>query len=213
LLVVIAQHRRPALALLIAAATAILALALVLALTGGSGHSRGSAAQGVSAAGFAGAALPGGIRAPDFTLTDQAGRPTTLAGLRGQVAVLAFVSTSCGPPCVLIAQQIRGALDELAHPVPVLLISLDPVSDTPARIAHFLAQVSLSRRARYLTGPPGVLRSLWRAYGIAPPSAGRSAFERTAGVLVVDRAGRERVIFGLEQLTPEGLAHDVRSLS
>jgi hypothetical protein len=31
-------------------------------------------------------------------------------------------------------------------------------------------------------------------------------------VLLVDRRGRERVLFGLEQLTPESLAHDIGRL-
>jgi hypothetical protein len=31
-------------------------------------------------------------------------------------------------------------------------------------------------------------------------------------VLLIDSRGRERVIFGIEQLTPEGLAHDLEKL-
>lgn len=217
---VIAQHRRPALALLIAAAAAALAVALVLALSGGSSHSRRAGVETSAPVstdtltGFAGAALPAGVRARGFALTDQSGRRTSLSDFHGRVTVLAFVSAAgCGPPCVLLAQQIRGALDELARPVPVLLISADPASDTPASIGRFLAQVSLGGRARYLSGSPSTLRSLWRAYRIAPPSAGRAAFERSAAVILIDGAGDERVIFGLEQLTPEGLAHDIRRLS
>ena len=38
--------------------------------------------------GFAGAALPAGIDARDFALTDQSGRRTALADFRGQVTVL-----------------------------------------------------------------------------------------------------------------------------
>jgi hypothetical protein len=47
---------------------------------------------------------------------------------------------------------------------------------------------------------------------VIPPSRGRAAFERAASVMLLDRRGAERVIFGLEQLTPEGLAHDIRVL-
>src|SRR5439155_20947562 len=130
----------------------------------------------------------------------------------GEVTMIAFVSSSCGPACVLIAQQIRGALDDLGRAVPVLLVSVDPAADTPARVSGFLARMSLAGRARYLTGTPRALRPIWRAYGVRPPSAGRGAFERSATVLLLDRDGRERVIFGLEQLTPAGLAHDVRQL-
>ena len=59
----------------------------------------------------------------------------------------------------MIAQQIRGALDELRRPVPVLLISADPAADTPARVRRFLPRVSLSGRVRYLTRLAGAAAS------------------------------------------------------
>jgi cytochrome oxidase Cu insertion factor (SCO1/SenC/PrrC family) len=113
----------------------------------------------------------------------------------------------------VIAQQIRGAIDDLHAAPAVLIVSADPAGDTPARVERFLTDVSLSGRVRYLTGPPAQLRSVWRAYRIAPASDGRAAFERTATVMLLDRSGRERVLFGLEQLTPESLAHDIERLA
>ena len=79
-----------------------------------------------SATGFVGAALPAGAPARDFTLTDQYGRRVSLASYRGQVVVLTFLYPTCGAPCILIADQIRGALEELPRPVPVLIVSADP---------------------------------------------------------------------------------------
>ena len=164
-------------------------------------------------AGFDGAALPSpGVAVADFTLTDQAGRPTSLSGLRGQVAIVAFPYSTCGAPCVVIAQQIRGALDELSQPVPVLMISADPRADTRASVKRFLAHVSLTGRVRYLTGTRAQLRPVWRSFRVVPASAGRARFARFASVFLLARDGRERVIFQLEQLTPEALSHDVRKL-
>jgi cytochrome oxidase Cu insertion factor (SCO1/SenC/PrrC family) len=94
----------------------------------------------------------------------------------------------------------------------VLIVSADPAADTPARVSGFLAETSLADRVHYLSGPPTRLPSVWRAYRIAPASAGRAAFARSASVLLLDARGRERVLFGLEQLTPETLAHDIRRL-
>jgi protein SCO1/2 len=194
-------------------AAAIAVAALLGGCSEGSSSTASSAATGPSAnAGFEGAALPAGLEAPGFVLTDQRGRSVSLAAYRGRVTVLSFLYPTCGPTCILIAQQIRGALDQLAGPVPVLLISAEPAADTPANVARFLAQVSLSGRAEYLTGTPTQLQPLWRAYHITPPSSSRSAFDRAASVLLVDRDGRERVLFGLEQLTPESLAHDIGRL-
>jgi protein SCO1 len=96
--------------------------------------------------------------------------------------------------------------------VPVLLISADPAADTRARVARFLARVSLSGRARYLTGSPARLRRVWHAFRVIPASASRAAFDRSASVYLLDREGHERVVYQLEQLTPEALAHDVRKL-
>lgn len=199
------------------AGTALSAIALVCLLAGcdGSSSPSSTAAQSAGASGFDGAALPTGIIAPSFTLTDltspMRGR-VSLASYRGQVAIVAFVYSTCGSTCVVIAQQIRGALDELRDPVPVLLISADPAADTPGRVRRFLAQVSLSGRVRYLSGTQAQLRPVWRAFRIAPASAGRAPFARSAAVALIDRSGQERVLFQLEQLTPEGLAHDVRRL-
>jgi protein SCO1/2 len=171
-----------------------------------------AATRAAGASGFAGAALPAGVLAPAFTLTDQRGRPVSLASDRGQVAIVAFVYSTCGATCVVIAQQIRGALDELGRAVPVLLISADPAADTPARVGRFLSRVSLSGRVSYLSGSPAQLRAVWRGFHVIGASADRAAFERTASAFLIDRAGRQRVIYQLEQLTPEALAHDVRKL-
>jgi protein SCO1/2 len=209
--------RRVRLALFAAIATSAGAIALagVLEQSSGGGHSASSSSAEVgvdSATGFAGAALNSGMQAPGFTLTDQSGRRVSLRRYRGQVTVLAFLSTTCGGPCVLAAQQIRGALDELARPVPVLLVSANPAVDTRTRVRSFLDQMSLAGRVHYLTGSRRQLHAVWRSYGVTPASAGGSVFARAVAVRLLDRGGHQRVLFGLEQLTPEGLAHDLRKL-
>jgi protein SCO1 len=162
--------------------------------------------------GFQGAEIPGAPPAPPIALSDQYGRSASLSALRGQPVVVAFMYTGCGGPCEVIAQQIRGALDELRRPVPVLLVSVDPAGDTAPAVRGFLAKVSLSGRVYYLTGSPAALARAWRAYRVKPPRAGADAFAREANVLLIDGAGRRRVLFGSEQLTPEALAHDIGRL-
>ncbi len=198
--------------------SAAVAAAILLVGCGDAGSSstqRASSAAGETAF-DGGAALPGEVPAPGFTLTDQHGRSVSLAEYRGRVVVLTFLYSTCGAPCELIAQQIRGALDELAEgharPPVVLIVSADPAADTPTRIAGFLGEVSLSGRVRYLTGTPSQLRAVWRAYRVKPASAGRATFDEYASVLLIDRRGDERVLFQSEQLTPEGISHDVGKL-
>lgn len=201
------------------ALASVLVLALAAAVLAYALSTRRSSSSAPVLAGtsprFDGAPLPG-TPAPAFTLRDQDGHEVSLGAYRGRVVVLTFLYTGCGAPCVLIAQQIRGALDELAGehaPAPaVLIVSAEPRGDTRARIARLLGEVSLSARAEYLTGSPAQLHAVWRAYGVRPASAGRSVFSEYASVLLIDARGAERVLYQSEQLTPEALSHDIASL-
>ncbi len=205
---------RPAILMPLLALAVLIALVLVVVLGKGASSRPPSTtyANPIGSAGFDGAALPARIVAPSFTLTDQDGRSISLKQFRGRVTVLTFLYSRCGAACVLIAQQIRGALDELRDPAPVLIVSADPRADTPADVSRFLGEVSLTRRVHYLTGPPSRLREIWRAYRVTPASAGRKAFGLHASVLLIDAPGNERVVYQQEQLTPEALAHDIGKL-
>jgi cytochrome oxidase Cu insertion factor (SCO1/SenC/PrrC family) len=171
---------------------------------------------------FDGAAIPGGVRAPDFTLSDQDGRSVSLDPSRGRLTMLVFLPA--GAPlrlgadcrvCVLVAQQVRGALDELeSHPPPKADVRTIFVSgQLPDGSANRLLQdASLSTRAEYLTGGEVEVGRVWRAYRIALPSSKGSTAEAAVSVVLVDKRGVERVAFGIEQLTPEALSHDIRLL-
>jgi protein SCO1 len=206
---------RPSVRLALLALTAALLIGLAIAVALGPSRGRStppSASSASAGSGFDGAALPAGVRASGFTLTDQRGREVSLRDYRGRVTILAFLYSTCPTACVLIAQQIRGALDELPPGVGALAVSVDPAADTSAHVRAFLRRVSLNGRLEYLTGSRERLERVWRAYGVVPASAGERAYARSAPVLLLDREGSERVLFELEQLTPESLAHDARKL-
>jgi protein SCO1/2 len=204
---------RPPLRLVLPAASLLFALILVLAIVLGDSPGGSSSHSATQNGGFDGAAFPPGVRAHDFTLSDQRGRSVSLSAYRGKVVALAFLSSDCRT-CTLVAQQVRGALDELgATPaVRTIFVTTDPKADTPASVKRFLNETSLTGRVEYLAGTPAQLRPVWHAYGIPPASAGKAASEAATTVLLIDRSGAERVGFGLEQITPEGLAHDIRLL-
>ena len=207
------MNDRPRLILAVIAIPLILA-AVAFAIVAGSG---GSSPPTVTVSsgpgtGFDGAALPPGEVAPAFTLTDQRGKRVSLSSLRGRPVVIAFPYTRCRHSCVVLAEQIRGALDELAKAPAVLFITADPATDTPTRIRAFLERVSLTGRASYLTGTADELRQVWREYHVRPASDGAATYAKYATVLLLDGRGEERVLYQEEQLTPEALAHDIRKL-
>jgi protein SCO1 len=213
---------RPSSRILIAVTTVVvLAFALVVILDRPSTQSSAGTAstdtgtpvaEHTSSSGFDGALLPGDVIAPDFTLTDQHGRRVSLGRYRGRVVILTFLSSACLPTCPLVAQQIRGALDELGHPVPTLVVSADPTADTPAAVRRFLGEASLTGRVHYLTGTRAQLQPIWRAYNVVPAQLADPDSPHPASVLLIDRSGQERDLFQVEQLTPEALAHDIRKL-
>ncbi len=147
-----------------------------------------------------------------FALVDQQGRSVALSRWRGQIAILVFLYSTSRATAPLIAQQVRGALDELDPAVPAIAISVDPAADTRAHVQAFLRKTGLAHRVVYLTGSEEQLRAVWRAYRVVPASAGEGAYERGAFVAILGRGGGERAEIPLEELTPEGLAQDVRSL-
>lgn len=209
---------RPTLRVVLPAISTVLAILLVLAIV-----LRGSSSHTTSLTnGFDGAAFPAGVRARDFTLEDQQGRRVSLSSYRGRVVALALlpvpvrVSPDCRT-CVLVAQQVRGALDELeSHPpakpdLRTVFVSTKPGA-SGAQGERLLAQTSLTGRVELLTGTTKDLRPVWHAYSLPPSSAGQAAAEAAITVLLIDRNGFERVGFGLEQMTPEGLSHDIRLL-
>jgi protein SCO1/2 len=205
---------------LIAVAVIVVAAMLVVELSGSSG--RGSAASAGSPvssgpeSSFEGAPYPAGLAAADFTLRNQYGQAVSLGEYRGRVVLLSFLYSTCGDTCVVIAEQVKAALDELeeehARQPAVLIVSADPAADSPAHVKRFLEEVSLSGRVQYLTGSLRQLRTVWQAYGIKPASDGAHVFDEYAPVLLLNPAGEKRVLFESEELTPEGLSHDVDKL-
>lgn len=190
------------------ATAAMCAVAVVIALAFAAGHRQDPAAETVSSNGFAGA-IPPKLPVRDFALRDQDGRRISLHALRGQVVVLTFLYSTCRDTCPITAQQIRGALDQLGHDVPVLAVSVDPRNDTPQHAQAFVLRQRMTGRMHFLLGTRAQLAPIWKAYAIQPQT---DRFEHSAYVMLIDRHGIQRVDFPVDHLTPEGLAHDIRKL-
>lgn len=159
--------------------------------------------------GFRGATSAPGQPPADFSLRDQDGRTVRAPAFRGRPVVLTFLYTTCQDTCPTTAQQIRGALDQLGAGVPALAVAVDPPRDTPLRARQFLAKQSLTGRMRFLLGPRAELERVWRSYGVQPQ---RDGLDHSARVVLLGRDGRPAVAWPVDQLTPEGLAHDLRLL-
>ena len=158
---------------------------------------------------FVGAVLPGGVRAPDFALRDQDGRPVRMSSFRGRPVIVTFLYAKCTGSCPAQAQQIKGAMDDLGHDLPAIAISVDPANDTAREARHFLAVQGMSTRMRFLLGTKRELAPVWKGFHIAPQRPGH---EHQSWLTLVDRRGMQRVGYPGAEVTPERLAHDLRLL-
>ena len=183
-----------------------------LARDTGSGSNTGDAtADGVVAhdTGFAGSQLPAGVTAPDFQLHDEYGKTLRMSDLRGKNVAVTFLYSHCQDTCPATAQVIRGALDQLGHDVPVVAVSVDPANDTEASARAFLSEQRVTGRIRWALGTRQQLEPVWRAFGTTPQKVQQAHMAR---LVLVDRRGRQRVGFAMEQTSPEMIAHDLRVL-
>lgn len=110
---------------------------------------------------------------PEVTLVDSAGEPVRFSEITGDAerTVISFIFTSCAGICPMITANMARAvpaLDQMGDDYQILLISVDPEYDTPARLAEYADRFNTGEKIRFLTGDRGnvfrVLRSLEALY-------------------------------------------------
>ena len=160
-------------------------------------------------AGFSGAIRPAGAKVPAFRLLDQDGKPVTQSFAAGKPAIYAFVYSHCKDTCPVEVQQIRGAMDELGHDIPVIGISVDPGHDTRDSARAFLIAQHMTGRMRFALGTRAQLRPLWKAFGVQPQTKDS---EHSASVVLVDRRGYQKIGYAYSYLRVDGLEADLRRI-
>jgi cytochrome oxidase Cu insertion factor (SCO1/SenC/PrrC family) len=145
-----------------------------------------------------GDAAPLNEAAPAFQLTDQYGRPASLAGLRGKVVLLTFLDPVCTSDCPLIAQEFRASdqmLGRTAGHVELVAIVANPIYLSAAYTRAFDQQERLTALPNwlFLTGTLSQLQRAWQNYSVAAdilPPGGMIAHSDVA--FVIDASGRIR---------------------
>jgi protein SCO1/2 len=95
-----------------------------------------------------------GLTVPEFSLTDQDGRPRTQDVFDGHVTVLDFFFTRCPFICPMMTLTMEDVAKELkGTPVQFVSISVDPSRDPPARLQEYATdkEIDLSRWT-FMTG-------------------------------------------------------------
>lgn len=130
---------------------------------------------------------------PDVTLTDQLGRPTRLADLRGKVLAINFIYTRCPLPdvCPRLSASFAAIQRRLASAMGssllLLSITVDPDYDTSAILLEYAARWGADERGwRFLTGDVAkIAAALGEIYWTDEGSIGHNS-----STAVVGRDGR-----------------------
>ena len=130
--------------------------------------------------------------APPLALVDQTGGAVTLARFRGRPVFLTFAFAHCESVCPLIVHDVLGAQAGLRDLDPVVLVvTLDPWRDTPARLPAIAAQWGMGAHAFALSGPVADVERTLDAWNV-----GRDRNLQTGEVIhatqlyMIDRDGR-----------------------
>jgi protein SCO1/2 len=140
-----------------------------------------------------------GADAPALELTDQLGRPFSLAQLRGNVVLVNFGYTHCPDVCPTTLAIDRQVMDTVGTGAAVVFVTIDPERDTPDQLRIYLD--AFHRSFIGLTGSADQIRDVARAWNVVyvkgqVEASGAYPMIHTAGTYMVDPAGRLRLFYG-----------------
>jgi protein SCO1/2 len=128
-------------------------------------------------------------------LTDQDGRRFGWASRQGKVQLVAMFYTSCQYICPLIVDSGK-AVERALTPaererVGILLVSMDPVRDTPAALMSIVDKRKLDRARWTLASPaPADVREVAGVLGIRYRALADGEFNHTSALVLLDAEGR-----------------------
>jgi len=148
---------------------------------------------------------------PDFTLTDQEGRPFAETQLLGRVWMADFMFTRCQGLCPVLTRRMKETALALADQDDWAMVSfsVDPEFDTPQVLAAYAgAHGADPARWSFLTGPKEAIRDLsTRGFHLAvddAPDGGGDPILHSQSIVLVDREGEIRGYY--DALDPEEMA-------
>ena len=162
--------------------------------------------------------LPSYYPLPDFSLTDQTGRPVALHDLAGKVWVADFIFTNCGGTCPVMTEKMRKLQEALPPDIYLVSFTVDPTRDTPKVLAAYAEEHSADRgRWLFLTGGKEALYDICvKGFKLPLDTEGGTAAEPIAHstrFVLVDKQGEIRGYYsGIEEQELKRLAADAKRL-
>jgi cytochrome oxidase Cu insertion factor (SCO1/SenC/PrrC family) len=160
-------------------------------------------------------------RAPGFRLTDQHGKPVSLAGLRGRPVLVTFIDPLCRNYCPIEAQRLNDVVNTLppgSKPA-IVAVNVNVYGDTPSILREDAQKWKLVPQWRWALGQPGALSRVWTAYHVEVLATTKKlagvtvhTIAHTEGAYLIDAKGYERALF-LWPYRASGVVQTLRALT
>ncbi|HNJ12663.1 MAG TPA: SCO family protein [Anaerolineales bacterium] len=150
----------------------------------------------------------------DFNLTGGKG-DVSLSDFRGKLVLIYFGYTFCPDVCPATLGQVNQAMKQLgskAEDIQLIMISLDPERDTPAKLEEYVAHFNPTFLG--ITGTQEQVDTVASLYGIFYEKKEGSAasgylIDHTATLMVIDREGYLKLVFPFG-VTADEIADDLK---
>ena len=147
--------------------------------------------------------------AADINMPDQNGNTFQLSKQHGKIVLVFFGFLNCPDECPLTMTHLKQALEMLgdnSKNVQVVLVSTDPVRDTPQAMKAYLANFNPTFLG--ITGTKDQLQKIWEDYGVMVLDGGET---HSAYTYVIDQSGNLRLALSPE-MNPDEIAADLEIL-
>jgi len=158
---------------------------------------------------YHGATISPASPAADINMNDQNGKTFQLSAMRGKVVLVFFGFLNCPNECPLTMTHLSQAMKSLgdrSQDVQVVMVSTDPVRDSPQAMKDYLANFDPTFLG--ITGTVDQLKPIWDDWNVVVLDGGITHSEYT---YVVDQSGDLVLTFDPE-MTPDDIASDLNKL-
>lgn len=146
----------------------------------------------------------GARKAPPFNLTDQNGKPVSLASFHGRTVILTFLDPLCRNFCPIEASRLGDVVRSLppqARPA-ILSVSVNVFGNARRHLLQDIRKWKVGPEFRWAVGTPKELAAVWKHYDIGVLDQKKKIagvvvhnIVHTEAAYVVDGKGNERALF------------------
>jgi protein SCO1/2 len=151
---------------------------------------------------------------PKIQMVDQHRRPVVLSSLKGKLALVNFIYTSCPGPCLTETMKMAKLADRLGDKlgkgVVLVSVTVDPEHDGPAELLKYAQNQDVDRAGwLFLTGSPSAVDETLKNFKLIRQREEDGSVDHIIGVFLLGPDGREVREYNGEILNADSVMSDI----